>query len=91
MAVIDTKKYGWKPDRPDHRDLKYQTVKSLDLKALTLPKTIDLEDKCPVVYNQFDLGSCTANAGGGLGQFLMMKLGKWVYRPSRLAIYYWGS
>jgi C1A family cysteine protease len=89
MAVINTKKYGWRPSRPDHRDLKYHAVKQLDLTALTLPKSIDMEGKCPVVYNQYDLGSCTANAGGGLSQFLMMKLGKWVYRPSRLAIYYW--
>lgn len=85
--AIKVSKYGWKPDRPDHRDLKYKVVRKPCLTGL--PRKSDLTPKCPVVYDQADLGSCTANAGGGLAQFLMMKLGKYVYRPSRLAIYYW--
>lgn len=84
--MIKIKKYGWRPSRPDKRDLKFSLPRSMDIK---LPAVVDLEPQCPVIYDQLDLGSCTAHAGGGLAQFLMMKLGRKVYRPSMLAIYYW--
>jgi hypothetical protein len=61
--AIKVSKYGWKPDRPDHRDLKYKVVRKPCLTGL--PRKSDLTPKCPVVYDQADLGSCTANAGGG--------------------------
>lgn len=85
---ITQKYYGWRPSRPDFRDLKYSARMPMRTMAV-LPPVMDLESQCPVVYDQGDLGSCTANAGGALAQFLMMKLKKAVYRPSRLAIYYW--
>ena len=53
-----------------------------------LPSSVDLRPQCPVVYDQADLGSCTANALGGLAEFLMMKGGVTGYVPSRLFIYY---
>lgn len=57
--------------------------------ATGLPTSVDLEPECPPVYDQEALGSCTAQAGAGLAQFLTRKL-KWKdYTPSRLAIYYW--
>ncbi len=79
------KKYGWIPDLPDHRDQLY----SAPVTALqTLPSTTDLRPKCPPVYDQGQLGSCTANAIGGAIQFdhLKQKLPDLV--PSRLFIYY---
>lgn len=78
-------RYGWVPDLPDHRDQLY----SAPVTALqTLPARTDLTPKCPPVYDQGQLGSCTANAIGGAIEFdhLKQKLPDVV--PSRLFIYY---
>ena len=55
-------KYGWRPDLPDHRDLVYATPHPV---ALALPPSVDLRPKCPPVYDQGQLSSCTANAIAG--------------------------
>jgi C1A family cysteine protease len=86
--MIKIKKYGWKPSLPDQRDRKFGM--KFMMMATPLPPSVDLSGGMPAVYNQGSLGSCTANAGAGLGEFLMKKLNKKdVYTPSRLAIYYW--
>ena len=77
--------YGWKPDLPDHRDLKYAAAKAtLD----KLPAKVDLRDKCPAVYDQGQLGSCTANAIAGAIQFELIRQNVPSWVPSRLFIYY---
>lgn len=78
--------YGWKPDLPDHRDLLY----SAPIVALrTLPAKVDLRKGCPPVYDQGQLGSCTANAIGAALQFDQKKQAlKTAFMPSRLFIYY---
>ena len=79
-------RYGWIPDMPDHRDLLY----SAPVVALhALPAKFDLRTKCPAVYDQGQLGSCTANAIAAAIQFDQMKQGiKPIFVPSRLFIYY---
>lgn len=78
--------YHWRPDVPDIRDLTYAAPRPV-LRAL--PPTVDLRAQCPEVYNQGQLGSCTANAIAGAHQFDQMKQGaKDVFNPSRLFIYY---
>jgi len=42
----------------------------------------------PDVYDQQQLGSCTANAIAGMAEYLVRSEGKPDYRPSRLFIYY---
>jgi C1A family cysteine protease len=80
------KGYGWTPDLPDHRDLFY-TAPAMHLKAL--PPKMDLRPHCPPVYNQGQLGSCTANSIAGAVEFDQMKQGlPSVFVPSRLFIYY---
>jgi C1A family cysteine protease len=79
------KRYGWKRSLPDHRDIKFIPSPCM-LKAL--PAMVDLRSQCPAVYDQGDLGSCTANAIGGLVEFLEMKEGHPAFVPSRLFIYY---
>jgi C1A family cysteine protease len=79
------KRYGWRPDAPDGRDLLYGApVKALD----KLPAKVDLRDDCPRVYNQGQLGSCTANAIGAALEFEQMRQHEEAFTPSRLFIYY---
>src|SRR5260370_26390377 len=79
-------KYGWVPDLPDHRDQLY-AVPVVNL--ATFPTKMDLRTKCPPVYDQGELGSCTANAIGGAIEFDQMKEQlPQVFVPSRLFIYY---
>lgn len=79
------KRLGWRPGLPKKKPFKYFP----QCGAVGVPSKVDLQSKCPTVYDQGDLGSCTANAAAGLSQFLMMKLGLKGFTPSRLAIYYW--
>src|SRR6059036_708145 len=80
------KRYGWIPDIPDQRDLLYAAPPAF-LRAL--PPRVDLRAQCPPVYDQGQLGSCTANAIGGAIQFdeMKQKLPN-PFAPSRLFIYY---
>jgi C1A family cysteine protease len=80
------RRYGWIPDLPDHRDELF----SAPVMALrTLPPRVDLRPQCPPVYDQGQLGSCTANSIGAAVEFEQMKqkLAD-VFVPSRLFIYY---
>src|SRR5438045_6570620 len=77
--------FGWMPDLPDHRD----HLSSAPLAKLrVLPTKADLRRHCPRVYNQGDIGSCTANAIAAAIEFdrKKQKLGDFI--PSRLFIYY---
>lgn len=79
-------RFGWLPDLPDHRDLLYAAPVKI---AGALPVRADLRAQCPPVYDQGQLGSCTANAIAGAIQFDRMKqqLAD-IFTPSRLFIYY---
>jgi C1A family cysteine protease len=60
------KRYGWIPDLPDRRDRMF-AAPAAHLRAL--PPSVDLTATCPPVYDQGELGSCTANAIAGALQF----------------------
>src|SRR5258708_29232337 len=79
------RRFGWIPDRPDHRDFGYAAPGSVLRK---LPLKVDLRPQCPRVYDQKQLGSCTANAIAGAIEFDRMKQGEAAFVPSRLFIYY---
>src|SRR5947208_4028456 len=80
------KRYGWIPDPPDQRAYLYAAPPAF-LRAL--PPRIDLRAKCPPVYDQGQLGSCTANAIGGAIEFDQMKERlPQIFIPSRLFTYY---
>jgi C1A family cysteine protease len=54
-----------------------------------LPPSVDLRDKCPPIYDQARLNSCTANAIAAAVEFDQMKQNETkVFMPSRLFIYY---
>lgn len=79
-------RYGWLPDLPDHRDFAYAAPRPLLRK---LPSKVDLTPFCPPIYDQGQLGSCTANAIGGAFEFELLKQDKAKdFMPSRLFIYY---
>jgi len=78
-------RYGWKPDLPDPRDLTYSGPLHIQQE---LPPSVDLRSKCPPVYDQGQLGSCTANAIAAAIEFDLIKQGKKDFVPSRLFIYY---
>ncbi len=79
-------KYGWVPDLPDQRDHFYAALPEV---MATLPPKTDLRTQCPPVYDQGQLGSCTANAIGAAMQFDEIKQKfQNVFVPSRLFIYY---
>jgi C1A family cysteine protease len=77
--------YGWNPDIPDGRDLMYAAPAQVVTK---LPPKVDLRQQCPEVYDQGQLGSCTANAIGAALEFDQMKQKEEAFAPSRLFIYY---
>jgi C1A family cysteine protease len=76
--------YGWIPDFPDARDRVYQ----LPRRATVLPPSVDLRGGCPAVYDQGNLGSCTANAIGAAIEYDQTKQKLAASTPSRLFIYY---
>lgn len=79
------KGYGWNPDIPDGRDVMYAAPPQV---VTQLPPEVDLRAQCPPVYDQGQLGSCTANAIGGALEFDQMKQKENAFTPSRLFIYY---
>jgi C1A family cysteine protease len=79
-------RYGWVPDLPDARDHLYAVPPEY---LAALPAKVDLQDQCPKqVYDQGQLGSCTANAIGGAFEFDLLKQPLQDFMPSRLFIYY---
>ncbi len=78
--------FGWVPDVPDHRDFVYAAPRAV-MKAL--PRKVDLRRGCPAVYDQGELGSCTANAIAAAIEFDQIKQKEADrFTPSRLFIYY---
>lgn len=74
--------YGYRPDLPDHRDYR------LAPPPAAIPRSIDFAAECPPVYDQGEIGSCTANAIAGALEFDAAKQGEPMVTPSRLFIYY---
>lgn len=78
-------RYGWIPDLPDARDKFFRVPRSTG----PLPKSVDLRGGCPAIYDQGELGSCTANAIAAAVEFDQRKQGlAATFTPSRLFIYY---
>ena len=79
--------YGWRQSLPDRRDFRYSVHPSV---SRALPESVDLRPNCPPVWDQGQLGSCTAQAVGAAFQYdQIVETGHakdWT--PSRLFIYY---
>ena len=59
------RKYNRKPDRKDERDFKYSDHLQI-VNPESLPQSENLIAKCPPVFDQGDIGSCTGNALAGM-------------------------
>ena len=75
--------HGWRKDHYDHRDKRYEIAK-----PVPLPASVDLRPGMPSVYDQGQLGSCTANAIGAACEFILIKNKQTPFMPSRLFIYF---
>lgn len=83
---VSTRRFGWIPDLPDRRDYAYEPPPQL---ARALPAHVDLRPGCPAVYDQGNLGSCTAQALAAAIEFDQAKQRLTDrFAPSRLFIYY---
>ncbi len=70
---------------PDVRDRMYRAPRKLG----ALPPSVDLRGGCPAIYDQGELGSCTANAIAAAVEFDQRKQSlPQLFTPSRLFIYY---
>jgi C1A family cysteine protease len=81
-------RYGWVRDLPDQRDHLYAAPPQF---LAALPAQVDLRAQCPPVYDQGQIGSCTANAIGAAHEFTQIKqklAAPAPFVPSRLFIYY---
>jgi len=84
LAVRTQKRYGWRPDTPDMRDFMLAVAP-----AKTLPPKLSLRTQMPAVYDQGQLGSCTANSIGSILEFNERKQKEAdAATPSRLFIYF---
>lgn len=78
-------RYGWIPQLPDLRDAQLQIQP-----VTSLPSSVDLSGTAnmPPVYDQGELGSCTANAISAAVDFENHRQNGTFLTPSRLWIYY---
>lgn len=75
------RRYGWRPDLPDQRD--HLFAQAHHPRLAVLPPKVSLRERIPPVFDQGQLGSCTANAL--LGAFGFIHPG---FIGSRLQVYY---
>jgi C1A family cysteine protease len=85
MSKRSNKWYGWIPDLPDKRDLIF-----MGSRAIPIPDRVDLREKAlfTPIYDQGNLGSCTANAIAAGFSYALKKECNADLLPSRLFIYY---
>lgn len=76
--------YGWLPDKKDKRDLIYRPQINLN----SVPQAVNLRSDMPTIYDQGQLGSCTANAIAAALDYQRVRQAEHLIYPSRLFIYY---
>jgi C1A family cysteine protease len=86
QTAPDNNVKGWKSN-PRHGKGLLQIAKHQDYKAASLPSKADLSAAMPPVYDQGQIGSCTANAGSGAFDYQWSVQHKAFAYPSRLDLY----
>jgi C1A family cysteine protease len=95
-TLINGKGTGALPSPPDSRDYSYaERLLAGDLASLTTPEAEiivpeyrDMRRLFGPVYDQLNLGSCTAQAVAGAIEFIQWITARFRLTPSRLALYY---
>jgi C1A family cysteine protease len=82
VAERRIQRFGWKPSLPDQRDL------LADTSEIQVAEEVDPRDDMPAVYDQGQLGSCTANAVAAALEYNNRLDNNDAGTPSRLFIYY---
>jgi len=85
LALGQTPKYNWRPDKPDARDHIFEQLNTI---PPTLPTSIDLRPHCPPIVDQGQIGSCTGNAIASIVEYYDNTHNKAGVIVSRLFIYY---
>ena len=85
LATRPQQRFGWLPDLPDARDYLFSAPEAV---LATLPSKVDLRRQMPAVYDQGQLGSCTANAIAAAFEYDQTQQKLTDFMPSRLFIYY---
>src|SRR5689334_17709625 len=80
--------FGWRPSLPDIRDVPYAQRFAAAIQSGPLPRYVDLHHKCPPIWAQGGLGSCTAHGVSRVFAFDRRKLGFADYMPARLFNYF---
>ncbi len=87
---MTTYKLGWKPQKPDHRDLKYFPLRLAPIQSVYLSDKY----RMPLPYDQGNLGSCVANGVNFAVHFDLLnnnlQSASPIFLPSRLYTYYYG-
>lgn len=81
-----TRKWGWRRDLPDHRDLMF----TVPVPPAALPTIADLRPQCPAPFDQGQTNSCTGNAAAAAVIVDKIRQGIAPASPSRLFLYYNG-
>jgi C1A family cysteine protease len=84
LATRPVQRFGWVPDLPDARDYLSSAPQAVLSK---LPSKVDLRRRMPPVYDQEQLGSCTANAIAAAFEFDQTAQRQPDFMPSRLFYY----
>lgn len=79
------KRYGWAPDPPDHRDLKFNLSRAA---RGALPPTVDPRANQPPIRDQGELGSCTGHGMAATLECGNVRNGEPLVPLSRLMAYY---
>lgn len=88
MPIRKVSRYGWRRDHLDQRDVKMLDLHVLSAGPLPPAFNVKMVSELPPVYDQGELGSCTANAIAAAKDFQRHKQGRPFMNPSRLFIYY---
>lgn len=82
VEIRTIRRYGWKPSLPDFRDI------PADTSGLPVAPEVDPRKHMTTIYDQGQLGSCTANAIAAQIDYDRLVSGEQAFYPARLGIYF---
>jgi len=77
----------WTESPEDERDFRFSDLQKKRTLTAAPPKSVNLSDRLPEVYDQGNIGSCTGNSCSSIGLHQSRVQNREIY-PSRLFLYY---